>query len=341
MKVLATCFVGCIIGAGTCAQPGSPPDTRTPEEIRQQLDARLKEVDDQINKNPDQSFSYERRARVYAELHLLTKDELEKPFFFDKAIADFNKAIELDLNHWPIYVERARFRLMSDQLKYFNEIRSDYRAAIRIIEKAEPNSSWDYQLHLLNNNLSYLYVYRGETLVTSPNLIAGLYLDPAKYSPWDDFDRAIEYAKKGVRVSAHWWNVVNPLTKKGDLALKLSDYERALAAYHSDEEHMGQEYELVCKDASSDEDPCHREQRDFLLTFSIRRGRANLKLGRAADALKDLTVYSEKAYHVECQAFFKLRAQAHRALGNEAQAKADEETAKTRGSVACPFDIQN
>lgn len=341
--MLAASFVVCLIAAGNvCAQPGLPVDRRTPEEIRQQLDERLKQADEQVNKQPDQYSSYDLRARIFAELSLRTRDELEKPFFFDKALTDFQKAIELEPNHWPRYVERARFRSMSEPLKHFNEIESDYLTAIRLIEESiSRSSSLDYDLQLLNNNLSYHYLHRGETLVKMPQLISELYLDPTQYSAWDDFEKGIAYAKKGVRVSAHWWNVVSGILKKGDLALKQQDYERALAAYQSDEEHLGEDYAQVCDENAAADQPCRRDQKDILLTFSLRRGRAYLKLGRAEDALKELNVYFEKAYHLECQNIFLLRAQAHRGLGNQELAEMDEQAARKKGSASCPFDIQN
>jgi hypothetical protein len=341
-RVLAACFVVCLAAPGLVhGQPGLPPDRRTPEEIRQQLDEKLEQADEKVNKQPDQYSSYDLRRRIFAELSLRTSDQLERTFFFDKALTDFTKAIELDPNYWPRYVERARFRFMSDPLKHFSGIRSDYLAAIRLIEKSDSLSgSLDYDLQNLYNNLAHLFIHRGETLLTSPALITELHLDPTQYSAWDDFEKGIAYAKKGVRLPPHWWNVANGVLRMGDLAYKRRDFERALAAYQSDEEHLRKDYELICENAAS-YDPCKPTQRDILLTFSLRRGRAYLKLGRAADALKELNVYFEKAYHLDCQEIFMLRAQAHRALGNEELANADEQSAKKKPSTSCPFDIQN
>ena len=326
-----------ILVAGTVtsawAQPGNQ-DRRTPEEIRQQLNERLGQLDEQIRNHPDQYTGYESRARLYADLSRLTNDAAERGFFADKALADFAKSIELDPDFWPNYAERARLNY-ADLLKNFEDIRSDYLTAIRLIKEHHFD---DYDLKLLYDKLSYLYFDRGERLVANPELIAGLYLG-TQYSAWDDFDEGIAYAKKAVRVPAHWWNVINGLMRKGDLAYRRRDYERALAAYQSDEEHLGKDYALVCEDAHS-YDQCQREQRDMLLTFSLRRGRTYLKLGRADDALRELNVYFEKAYHLECRDIFLLRAQAHRALGNDELALADEEMAKKKPSTWCPFDMQ-
>ena len=315
------------------AQPGNL-DRRTPEEIRQQLNERLAQLEDQIGSHPEQYSGYEARARVYADLSRLANDAAERGFFTDKALADFAKSIELDPDFCPNYVERARLNY-ADFLKNFEDIRRDYLTAISLIKEHHFD---DYDLKLLYDKLSYLYFDRAERLVTNPELIGELYLG-TEYSAWDDFDKGIVYAKKRVRVPTHWWNVVAGILRKGDLAFKRRDYERALAAYQSDEEHLGKDYALVCENARSYEQ-CERQQKDMLLTFSIRRGRAYLKLGRADEALGELNVYFEKAYHHECQDIFLLRAQAHWALGNDELARADEETAKKKPSTWCPFDMQ-
>lgn len=323
--------------ASVWAQPG---DQRSPEEIKQQLDKGLAQADEEIRNHPEQYGGYERRARIYTELSGRTYDPAECEFYGEKALTDFAKSIELDPDYWPNYRDRAFARTLGGRLKNFDDIRSDYVTAIRLIKKHNPSSSSDdYDIKTLYNQLADLYMFRGENLVANPKLIAELYLDPSEYSPWDDFDKGIVYAKKAVGVPAHWWNVVAAILRKGDLAFKRRDYERALAAYQSDEEHLGKDLALVCAGAQG-YDQCERLQRDMLLTFSLRRGRAFLKLGRADDALRELNVYFDKAYHQECADIFVLRAQAHWALGNDELARADEETAKKKGSTPCPFDIQ-
>ena len=334
-KTLGLLFVLLVTAISVSAQPG---DTRAPEEIRQHLEKGLEQASEEIRNHPEQYGGYERRARIYTELRGHTNDPAEREFYTEKALTDFARSIELDPDFWPNYRDRAFVRTVTDRLKNFEDIRSDYLTAIRLIKGTRYTDS-DYDIQILYNQLADLYMFRGESVVANPKLIAELYLDPSEYSAWDDFDKGIAYAKKGVGVPAHWWNVVAAILRKGDLAFKRRDYERALGAYQSDEELLGKDLALVCEGAHG-YDQCERLQRDMLLTFSIRRGRAYLKLGRAEDALRELNVYFEKAYHLECPDIFVLRAQAHWALGNDELAKADEETARKKGSNSCPFDLQ-
>jgi tetratricopeptide (TPR) repeat protein len=186
--------------------------------------------------------------------------------------------------------------------------------------------------------LSGLYLNRAEALVTTPSLVDALHLGLHNYSPWEDFDKAIEYAQKYVRIGAHAWNVAAAILHKGDAAFKTQQYEVALEAYRSDEKYLGDKYELYCENENAE--VCARSQRDALLTFSMRRGRAYLALKQTEQALAEFDVYIEKAYHLQCQDIFLLRAQAYHRLGDEARALAEKERAKKAGTSPCPFDMQ-
>jgi tetratricopeptide (TPR) repeat protein len=323
------------------AQPG---DRRPPEQIRRDLETRLNQTIEEIREHPDQYYGYVSRGRVYAELSARSQDELEKESFFQKALADFNKAIELEPNHDATYVDRAWLR-HANFLASFDDIRADYLKAIRLVEKYEAEcrrskQSYDEtRLFNLYNNLSALYLNRAEALGSRRELISELNLNLNEYSPWDDFDKAIAYAQKSVRVPYHQWNVVNAVLRKGDTAYKTKEYAIALATFQSDEQYLGKDHALFCENESNREF-CASNQRDALLTFSLRRGRTYLKLHQPEEALTQLNVYIEKAYHLECADIFRLRAQAYYQLGDDERALAEEERAKKRGTAACPFDMQ-
>ena len=327
------------------AQPGDP---RTPEEIRQQLNARLDQAHEQIRNYPEHFSNYHFRGEIYVELSARATDEVEKSFYSDKALADFTKAIELEPNHWKAYVDRAQLKSGAGLLNKFDDIRSDYLTAVRIIQKdlaeAKAHSYYvgDYSPTVpeLYQRLSNLYLNRAEALISKPNLITELNLDLKDYSSWDDFDKGIAYAQNTLgEAHHHLWNVINALLRKGDMAYKQRDYKLALATYQRDGEYVGKDYALVCEKALSQE-WCDSQRREILLKFAIRRGRAYLRLGRADDALKELNIYFDNAPHLECQDIFLLRAQAHWALGNDELATADEQSAKKKSSAFCAYDIQ-
>src|SRR5215813_9219024 len=144
-----------VVVTSVWAQPGV---MRTPEEIRQQLNQRLEQADEQIRAHPEQYNGYEMRGRAFAELSWRTNDAAERGFYAEKALTDLNKSIELEPNYWPNYTERARVRTYADRLKNFEDIRDDYVTAIRLIKKGNPSSSSDdYNLQTLYNQLADLY----------------------------------------------------------------------------------------------------------------------------------------------------------------------------------------
>ncbi|MGH9871284.1 MAG: hypothetical protein ACRD9S_02325 [Pyrinomonadaceae bacterium] len=322
------------------AQPG---EQRKPEQIRRQLEEKLEQQIEYIGQYPDHSGGYLARGEVYAELSWRSKDENERAFFAERALHDYAMAIQLEPHYYRPYVARAQLRYV-EFLANFDDILADYLMAVRLLEKAYPQDGRsqrpdDSPLPEVFNAISGLYLNRAEALLRNPQLLASLDLRFKEYSPWQDFDSAISYAQKSAQKPVDLWNVINALLRKGDAAYQGREYAVALAAYQSDTRYLGKDYKLLCVNALSKE-WCERNQRQMTLTFSIRRGRAYLKLKQPERALAEFNVYFAAAYHLECLDIFLLRAQAHWALGNDEQALTDEESAKKAGTAPCPFDIQ-
>lgn len=327
------------------AQPG---ETRTQEQIRADLNNRLAEADQNLNKSPEDGYNFLSRALIYSELFYKIRDAEEKASYAEKALTDFNKAVELSPGSWAALTGRAGFRASVDLLLGFDEIVADYLKAIRAAEKyKEDNARFPYAVQGIAeviaesyNALSNVYLRRAETLSKNPGLNAKLPPQPEPYNPWDDFDTATAYAQKAVKKPFDLMKVINTRLAKGDAAYKAHEYVIALAAYQSDEQYLGKDYYLLCEEEPSKQ-WCASEQRRLTLMFSIRRGRVYLKLYQTENALKELEVYFAKAYHLECRDIFLLRAQAYRQLGNKERALADEEKAGKSASATCPFDVPN
>jgi hypothetical protein len=326
------------------AQPG---ERRTQEQIKADLNNRLAEADGNLSRFPESGSAYLARALIYGEFFYTITDEEEKASYGERALTDFNKAVELSPGDWTALTERARFRASFDLLSGFDAIVADYLEVIRGAEKVRnDNARFPGALQEITERiaeyyfaLSNIYLSRAESLSRRPRFRAKLPLQPEPSNPWDDFDAATAYAQKAVIKPSDLMRVIRTRMAKGDAAYTAREYVIALEAYQSDERYLGKDYYLLCENEINRQ-RCSSDQRALALMFSIRRGRAYLELRQPEKALAELEVYFAKAYHLECRDIFLLRAQANRQLGNEVMVLADEEKANKSGSAKCPFDIQ-
>jgi tetratricopeptide (TPR) repeat protein len=338
---MTVCFILPLMLVSAGAVVAQPGERRTHEQIKAALDNKLAQADENVTKYPERADYYLERARVYSEFYGMVEPE-EQEAYAQKALDDFDQAVEL----WPdttmALTERARFRALVNPLSWFDHIVADYLKVIQDSEKGleelrrfrQDEQGVAEGIAGLYYALSNLYVARGEMLSANPRLIPRLNPQPAPYSPWQDFDTATEYAQKAVLKSTDLWKVIGTRLAKGAAAYNAHEYEIALAAYQSEEEYMGKDYSRLCENEMSKQ-WCAFQQRDLLLTLSHSRAGVYLKLKQPEKALAELEVYFAKAPHLECPDIFRLRAEAYRQLGDEKRAAADEEWASHFGSRTC------
>lgn len=325
-------------GYDCCAQPG---DTRTPEEARQQAEQKLNELIEYVKQYPDRPGRYQQRGNVYAELSWRTNLEAERQFFTEKALADFEKGIELEPHFYPSYLARAQLK-SRDRLNNFAAILDDYLHVVSLLKKAYPRTNAaEPPSDPLSNVFQLLAEHYLARAADSLNREKASFTQwPSDDSPWQDFDTAIDYANKSVRSHHDLRRVIDALLRKGDAAFKAREFSIALAAYELDRQYLGDDYRKLCENDPARE-RCADDQRQIALAFSIRRARALTKHKQYTRALSEVNTYIAKSSRLECGEVFRLRADLHWALGNDAQAEADHERMKKFAGLACPFDIEN
>jgi tetratricopeptide (TPR) repeat protein len=189
------------------AQPGPMP---TVEETQKQLQPQFDELAAQLKQDRLKTDAYIRRSVLYMKLYRMAGYNKQDGYSFaEQALADLSLAIELNptteayvarawwyQTTWPSERQPANSpaKAMADfYLKYsrFTLSETDLFKALSVSKNEE-------QLSKAYGALSGIYAARAQLMLT-PTLTPEMRARAGKYSPWDDFDRCIEYGKKWLK----------------------------------------------------------------------------------------------------------------------------------------------
>ncbi|HLM02973.1 MAG TPA: hypothetical protein VK400_18115 [Pyrinomonadaceae bacterium] len=256
---------------------------RDPKRLYKGIKEYIPMQDEYISEEPLIASLYEDRGMSYLQLYEVTENLSERAAYAEKALTDFNKAMQLDPNSVSTLLSRARLFKLVDFFAYFDVIVADQLESIRLMRKScaeKPRLADDCKTGIPNLYLtiSAHYWNRGRILSEHRELleeIRRLHRRYLKYSLWDDFDTAIEYALKNATKPNEARIIVNYYMDKGDAAYRLGKYKRALEAYHSAKRYFDAKLAFYCEASPN---ICEAERKYAESIFSKKIADANLKL---------------------------------------------------------------
>lgn len=317
-------------GVYTGPYEGGPPE---PKVVEKRIKEYLPQHNKYISEEPLLSPLYENRGASYAKLYELTSDLNERATYAERALADFNKVIELEPGRWSAFEQRAGLLKLVDFFAYFDVIVSDYLEEIRLIKSfcvQHPNLAKEYESKIpgLFLTISASYWNRAKALSQESKLLAEVRRLNKQYSNyfyWNDFDTAIAYAQKNVTKPDEVWIIINYLVDKGDAAYRLGEYKIALNAYNAGEEYFDKTSAFYCEGYPNDCDFHKKQSRNY--TFNIRLIKVYVKLEKWETALTYLNHYLGQPFNSYCPKPFLVRARIYRQLGKTDLALVNEQTA--------------
>jgi tetratricopeptide (TPR) repeat protein len=309
---------------------GGPPN---PQIIKRNIKEYLPQQIKYIDENPLRGSLYNDRGSSYAKLYEITENPDEQASYAERALTDFNKAIELEPGNWEAFINRAKLLKTIDFFAYFKAVTTDYLTAIRLIDEtrtqhpdlAEKNDSKVPELFL---TISSLYWNRAKALSSEPKLlkeVRGLHKQYFRYSYWNDFDTALDYAYKGITKPNEVWVVINYFVDKGDAAYKLGEYRIALDAYTSGKRYWDMKSAFYC---ASNPTLCDSDKKHAENIFNNKQAKVYMQLGEWDKALIHLDRYLDNTSNTFCPEPFLMRARIYKGLNKTALASADEQKAK-------------
>ncbi len=177
-------------------------------QLKPTLQARL----DQLNSTAADGAGYYKRGAVYSKLKV-----------FDKALANFNKAIELSPTE-PTYYD-ARESVLCD-LQQFDKALADADHIIEIYPKSDRAYISRGFIHLKQKNDALALKDFEAALKLNPNDPLSLINESAVYERQGKYQLAFEAADKAVKLDA---NNAGGFCNRGEAAFKLQKFEIALA----------------------------------------------------------------------------------------------------------------
>lgn len=332
-----------------CAQPG---DQRTPQQIRQGLEAELAEIEKQLVENPDAKYLYESRGKVLTDLFRKSEDRIERDSFAERAFADFDiyelltrgstllPRAELHQLIWwtkvpdqwlpelpPLPIDVDAFR----NSPHFEAAVSAYLEIIRLREQAKSIEGDDEWLRDLYAKVSNLYSHRARVVAGIPD--TGRTKNDLQLI-WNDFDQAAKYRKKSV-YPAILLHATEVYFNKAEAAYALGEYEIALEAYQAADDYMERNWKRYC--GYHGEENCKHWKKGYVDGISLLRARAHLKQGdyEKVVSLLDYYITEGPANAANCPQYYLMRAQANRRLRRFELAEADEEKAREANGTNC------
>ncbi len=177
-------------------------------QVKPALQARL----DSINATSTDGAGYYKRGAVYLKLKL-----------FDKALANFSKAIELSPTEPTFY--DARESVLCD-LKRFDKALADADHMIQIYPKSDRAYVSRGFIHLKQKNDSLALKDFEAAIKLNPNDPLSLINESAVYAQQGKYQLAFEAADKAVKLDA---NNAGGFCNRGEAAFKLQKFDMALA----------------------------------------------------------------------------------------------------------------
>lgn len=177
-------------------------------QVKPALQARL----DNINATSTDGAGYYKRGAVYLKLKV-----------FDKALANFSKAIELSPTE-PTYYD-ARESVLCD-LKQFDKALADADHMIQIYPQSDRAYISRGFIHLKQKNDALALKDFEAAIKLNPNDPLGLINESAVYARQGKYQLAFEAADKAVKLDA---NNAGGFCNRGEAAFKLQKFEIALA----------------------------------------------------------------------------------------------------------------
>jgi tetratricopeptide (TPR) repeat protein len=311
-------------------QEGGPPDPKMVEKVAKES---LPIANKNIRQDPSNAVLYEARGAIYAGLYDITEDLNEQATYAERALADFNKAIELEPGRWSAFEQRAGLLKSVDFFAYFDVIVSDYLEEIRLIKSfctKHPDLAKSYKsiIPKLFLTISRNYWNRAKALSNEPELLAEvrrLNKQYSTYSYWKDFDTAIDYAQKNITEPNEVGIIINYLVDKGDAAYRLGKYKISLNAYNAGIEYWDKTAEFYCVHYPNLCDSHKKQSKEY--TFTIRLIKVYVKLEKWETVIGYLNNYLSNSFNTYCPEPYLVRARIYRHLGKTNLAIADEQTA--------------
>lgn len=177
-------------------------------QLKPALQARL----DDINSTDSDGAGYYKRGAVYLKLKV-----------FDKALANFNKAIELSPTEPTFY--DARESVLCD-LKQFDKALADADHVIQIYPKSDRAYISRGFIHLKQKNDALALKDFEEAIKLNPNDPLSLINESAVYVRQGKYQLAFDAADKAVKLDA---NNAGGFCNRGEAAFKLRNFKAALA----------------------------------------------------------------------------------------------------------------
>ncbi|BBM84851.1 tetratricopeptide repeat protein [Candidatus Uabimicrobium amorphum] len=169
----------------------------------------------QIKNNPNNDLAYNNRGSLYKNLKQ-----------YEKALADYNKAIAIDPDNFVAYKNRG---ILYQDLKQYEKALADYNKAIDI----DPNNFEAYN----NRGLLYKHLKQYEkaladynkTIVIDPNNSFAYNNRGALYKDLKQYEKALADHNKAIALEPNNFKAYN---NRGALYKDLKQYEKALADYN-------------------------------------------------------------------------------------------------------------
>lgn len=130
------------------------------------------------------------------------------------------------------------------------------------------------------------YLNRARAAVRDSVVLEGLQNKNKQYTFWNDFDAAVEYARKGATKTNDPWLTSSTLYEKGEKAYELSEYKIALDSYNASEAYWRKNIANVC--AFKKTKPCDVVAREWSDTLIVPRAKVYIKLKKWKTALSYL-----------------------------------------------------
>lgn len=318
---------------------GGPPD---PKEVKKRLFEILPNQNAAVNNNPLLAVAYESRGSTFLGLYEITEDLNERASYAEKALVDFNKAIELEPARWETYGGRAYLLKLVDFFAYFNFVVSDSLKVIRLIDdlrlkKTSQASEYESKIHSYYMAIGNLYWNRGRALSQEPKLFEEVRLLNPSYSTYSiqsDFETALNYALKNITKASETTVPVKYWLDKGDAAYRSGDYQLSLLAYKSGKEYWDKNYSSYCAAIPS---VCDNDKSYYEENFNLRLAKVYVKLENWEAALTTLNKYLARGRG--CPEPYLVRAQVYRQLGQKNLALTDEQTARKLPSMGITCNL--
>ena len=195
----------------------------------------IKEINKAIILSPNESTLYGMRAVHYSTNGAgkkLAGENAEAKIYFDKALADYNKAVQLAPNYAWSYISRGNF--YQDNLEDYDKALADFNKAIKL----DPKNGYAYK------HRGDLYKELEKYSESIKDYEVAMKIDPKNFDGFDysnmgdfykeskDYPRALEYYTKAIEFEPEFAfgdHRISAYSSRAELYLEMGENDKAIA----------------------------------------------------------------------------------------------------------------